>query len=272
MQITGGPLLDIGIFISICIVMIFVLGVIFVLNQRRFSFDKKLKKIEIEFQQNMLLSQLEIQEQTFNYISQEIHDHIGQRLTLARFYLNSRKERSIQESEELLDVSANLIGEAISDLKFLSRSLTSDFIKEEGLIRATSLEAERISKLTNLQVTVKAEGNTQFLPTDTELIIFRIVQEALQNIIKHAHASEVGILLKYETSSLHLSVTDNGQGFNIQHTNIQTNGKQSGLANIKKRAELLNVSFHIHSSPGQGVCINIQLPIHNTNIHEAKKS
>lgn len=236
------------------------LFIIFFLYQRKFSFSKKMLFLKEENQKNLLQTQLEIQEQTFTYISQEIHDHIGQRLTLARLYLNSRKENNSEKAEELIDHSANLIGMAITDLKYLSRTLTSDFIKENGLIKAVELEIERINKLHHLTIEFLVEGLTTFMHTDTELIIFRIIQEATQNIMKHSKATGASINLNYGKEILHIVITDNGLGFEpksaINPTNIY-----SGLKNMEKRTTLLKGSFHIKSSPSNGTKIEIALPV-----------
>lgn len=260
MQVEQKYIVEILLLLFLVTIMIGALLIIFIINQRKFTFSKRLLKAQEENQKNLLQTQLEIQEQTFTYISQEIHDHIGQRLTLARLYLNSRKENNLEKAEELIDQSANLIGMAITDLKYLSRTLTSDFIKENGLIKAVEMEIERINKLHHLTIEFQVEGHTTFMHTDTELIIFRIIQEATQNIMKHSNATGASINLNYGKEMLHILITDNGVGFEPKSA-INPPNIHSGLKNMEKRTTLLKGSFQIQSSLNIGTKIEIALPV-----------
>jgi two-component system, NarL family, sensor kinase len=242
-------------FCIICTTLI----IIFTLYQRKFKFSKQMELLEEDHQKSLLTAQLEMQEQTFQHISQEIHDHIGQRLTLARLYLNSRKQHDAATEEELIDQSAGLIETAINDLKQLSRSLTADLIKDYGLIKAVQFETERLNK-PGLHTHLTVSGNTVFLDTEKELILFRIIQEALQNMMKHAKATSATINLNYENENLFITVADNGTGFD--DTAVTLTGK-SGIKNMQRRAELLlgkcTISTRIHG----GTSVNLQIPISN---------
>ena len=150
----------------ILIILLFILGasisIIFILNQKKFHFNKRLLKVESEFQKNMLLTQIEMQEQTFQQVSREIHDHIGQRLTLARLYINSLIKNVDTSQLEAMHESSALIEEAIRDLKNLSRSLTANVIRDEGLLQALKMEIERVSKITSLQIDLYYSDNLPF--------------------------------------------------------------------------------------------------------------
>ncbi|MBX9783041.1 MAG: hypothetical protein K2X48_07095 [Chitinophagaceae bacterium] len=259
MQNKNEVIATIFFFVFIVSVIGTALLIIFTLYQRKFRFARQMETIEEENQKNLLLSQLEIQEQTFHYISQEIHDHIGQRLTLARLYLNSRKETDLVTEEELIEQSAELIGIAINDLKYLSRTLTADLIKDNGLIKAVELEAERLNKLSGLTIQIITTGNTVFMNAASELIIFRIVQEALQNIMKHAQATEASIHLDYKKDLLAVTITDNGKGMEIN--SLTNRNGQSGLKNMEQRALMLNGHFSMNSEPLKGTKILLETPI-----------
>jgi two-component system, NarL family, sensor kinase len=254
---------ELFVFVGLMLVLGISLVMIFALYQRKFKFAKKMAQLQEENQKNLLQTQLEIQEQTFNYIAEEIHDHIGQRLTLAKLYLNSRKEHEPQESEQLVDQSAELIGMAINDLKYMSRTLTASFINDNGLIPAIEMETERINKLHQFKLSLKIEGQTVFMPAETELVIFRIIQEALQNMMKHAKATKACIALHYGTEQLHVTITDDGIGFDTATSSVAT-AKTSGLTNMRKRTTLLNGTFQITSAASKGTTIHIQLPVKPT--------
>jgi two-component system, NarL family, sensor kinase len=238
-----------------------ILTIIFIISQRRYKFSKQLNELKEQAAKNLLTAQIEMQEQTFQYIAQEIHDHIGQRLTLAKLYLNSRKEDNSSKEQELVEQSAELIGAAITDLKYLSRSLTTNLIKDNGLLGALQLEAERLNKLNGLQLQVITDGNTRFMEAEQELIIFRIIQEALQNILKHAGASTATIHLLFLQEQLQVTVTDNGTGF---YTGAQNKNHTAGLRNMEQRAKLLGGSYSIQSRPQEGTSVEVIIPYYTT--------
>jgi signal transduction histidine kinase len=251
------------LFIFLLALMAATLFIIFTLNQRKFTFSNKLLKLTEEHQKNIHQAQLEIQEQTFNYISQEIHDHIGQRLTLAKLYLNSRQKDNNENNDEFIRQSTELITDAIADLKYLSKTMTADFINDNGLLKAIEQETDRFKKLNNFQLSFVVKGETVFMAADHELIIFRIIQEALQNIMKHAKASNASIVLNYEKEWLQIVVTDNGTGVRQEKEvhDPERKDNPSGINNMKKRTELLGGQFNIQSEKGKGTTLQIKIPI-----------
>ena len=208
----------------------------------------------------MLLTQLEIQEQTFQQISREIHDHIGQRLSLARLYINKYSTHSESEQLEVIHESSSLIEEAISDLKQLSKSLTANLIRDEGLLHALQFEVSRICKVIPIKITLDQTGDLPFMDVENELILFRIIQESLQNIIRHAEASRVNIHLIHSSEQLSLFIADDGKGFDLQVQATPKPGKGAGLSNMRNRAALMNGEMKISTQPGQGTTLQFIFP------------
>ena len=232
-------------------------------RKQKVSMQNEIILVKEIHERTMLSTQLEIQEQTFGHISREIHDHVGQRLTLARFYLSSLKEKDTAGVMSLAESASQLIGEAITDLKQLSRSLTSSVIEDNGLLYALEQEIERISRLVSWKLTLQVDGDSKFISTDSELIIFRIVQEALQNIIKYAEPQEVRITFDFSTKQVALIIQDDGKGFDPMQVK-QNAGSKSGLANMKKRSSLLAGSMDLQSSPGVGTKLSFIFPLNHT--------
>jgi two-component system NarL family sensor kinase len=248
-----------------------VISIVLILNQKKFHFNKKLSKVESDFHENMLITRIEIQEQTFNQISREIHDHIGQRLTLARLYVNELAPKIDGSELELLYESSSMIEEAIRDLKSLSRSLTANIIQTEGLIPALQLEINRVKKITQtaIELQIVHDEKIPFMHEEKELIIYRIIQEALQNIIRHAEATHVLICFIFKNEFLELTIQDNGKGFNPDDFKRNQSMQSSGLTNLKKRAEMLNGEFHITSSLGTGTTLSFKFSYSTNQISHA---
>jgi signal transduction histidine kinase len=204
-----------------------------------------------------------MQEQTFQNISREIHDNIGQKLTLAKLHLNTLNFTNINATELQVNDSVDIITEALNDLSDISRSMNSEIILNNGLIKALEFEVNQLQKSGIYNVVLSVTGNAVFLANETELVLFRIVQEVIHNIIKHAQATQIFMQLHYTNNLLQLHVKDNGKGF-ITSTN---NFAGSGLKNMQKRTQLLNGTFTIDSLLANGTTVKIEIPLNENTIH-----
>lgn len=249
------------IIFAICVAILFLLFAVFIVTiiyryqQKKLTFYKDLETIKTTHQNELLQSQLEIQEQTFQNISREIHDNIGQKLTLAKLQLNTLRP-SDHSLVTNINSSVEMISQAISDLSDISRSLSSEIILSNGLIKALEFETSQLQKSGVYQISFAVTGNPVFMENNTELIIFRIVQEAISNVIKHAKASKISILLHYNSTYLSLCISDNGIGFISDNNTLGT-----GLQNMRKRALQLFGNLTIDSQYGTGTKIIIDIPL-----------
>lgn len=253
------------IFISVLLMLalgIFMTIIVYRYQQRQNSYFRDIKSLKISHQNSLLQSQLEIQEQTFQNISREIHDNIGQKLTLAKLHLNTLAYDSKDEIISRVTDSVLMISEAITDLSDISRSMNSEILLNNGLIKALEFEAAQLLKSGKYKISFSATGNPVFLDSNTELLLFRIAQEAVANIIKHADATVITILLHYDNTLLTMAITDNGKGFRLDENHFGT-----GLSNMKKRADTLKASLAISSSPNGCTEIKIEIPLYEKNIH-----
>lgn len=216
---------------------------------------------QVDFQQELLHTQLEIQEQTLKTISQEIHDNIGQTLSLAKLNLALEDE---QQSGGNIKVASShqLVSKAIQDLRDLSRSLNTDYVAEMGLIRSIEYELEMISKTGVIKTNLQVEGQQRKLDKQKELILFRIVQESLNNIIKHAGADKLSVTANYQLQELLIIINDNGKGVDLTPLNENAvAGFGLGIRNMDNRAKLIGAEFSMTSTIGSGTTVNIKLPV-----------
>lgn len=241
--------------ILILAMAIFILMIIYRYQQRQNIYFKGIETLKTSHENTLLQSQLEMQEHTFQTISREIHDNIGQKLTLAKLYLNTLNFADTAKVRLQINDSVDIIGETISELSDLSRSMSSEIIVNNGLIKALEFETAQLAKSGMYTINFSVTGNPVFVDTNTALVVFRMVQEALNNIIKHAAAFVIDINLHYTNNLLTVQIHDNGRGFNIAETRHGT-----GLQNIKKRATLLKGNITISSSAGEGTKIKIEIP------------
>ena len=228
-------------------------------QQKQNAYYKSLEELKISHANEMLQSQLEIQEQTFENISREIHDNIGQKLTLAKLHLNTMdiKKDSAKAVVQLND-SISIISEAINDLSDISRSMSSEIILNNGIIKALEFEIAQLKKSSLYKIDLSVTGNPVFLDSQKELVLFRIIQEALNNIMKHSFASKILTNLHYDEQFLLLKISDDGKGF----ASDSISEKGTGIANMKRRADLLKGIFTIDSKPDCGTSIKIKIPLY----------
>lgn len=251
--ITGG--------ITIATILVVTTSVCFFLYQKKYyrqmlERDKRLA----QFQQELLKAQLEIQEQTLKNISKEIHDNIGQVLSLAKLNLNTMYI-SNQEATDKISSSKDLVGKAILDLRGLLRNLRSDNIENIGLYRAIEYELEQIKKTDLYQTQLQMEGDLPHLDAQKELILFRIVQEALHYIARSGPIENIKVLLK--NSEHDLEVIINSDGANDEQAIYRKKngaGTDKGYCKMRRRAKIINVDFSLKREK-QGTELKLVLPL-----------
>jgi signal transduction histidine kinase len=237
-----------------------VIKIIYLHRERQRKFIVDVEKLKSDFEKNILKARLEIQEQTFQAISREIHDNITLSLTLAKLNLNTFDFRHSDKSVYKINSSIDLVSKAIGDLTDISKSMNSDIIVHQGLITALEQEIGKLKKLNSFDVTYVISGEPVYMDAQRELFIFRIVQEAFNNILKHAEPKTVRLKLYYGTTQLKVTVSDDGKGFEFESADSVKRNFSSGLRNIHKRTELLNGKCFIKSAPASGTTINILIP------------
>lgn len=205
----------------------------------------------IQFEQTLLQSKLEIQEEIFTYISRELHDNIGQTLSMARLNLNSVELPELQQKVELID---NLMEKSIADLRNLSHSLDTDRIRKYGLLNEIAAMLENLKKSGKYKVNIETEEQLTIPGKDKPIILFRMIQEIINNIIKHAGATEINFKASHKNNNIIIEIKDNGKGFD---KNAVAAG--SGLNNLLSRSAMIDAAITINSRPGEGTQIIISI-------------
>lgn len=246
----------------ILLVVSFIVIFIILYQKRHQAFIKEKAVLQHEFQQTLLQSQLEIQEQTLHTISQEIHDNIGQVLSLVKLNLGTMSVNNLEVLGRKIHDSKELVGKAIQDLRNLAKGLNTSLINDLGLLRSVEYELDTVSKIGGLITRLEITGIPVKLDGKKELILFRIIQEVINNTIKHAQATELLIQINFDTGVLEITIMDNGKGFDLTLIDINENCKFGlGVRNIQNRAQLIGASLHLSSIPQTGTTVAISLPI-----------
>lgn len=252
-----------GTALLIFFVCFFILAILqFQKNQLKNHLEKN--QMQKKYEQEILQAQLEMQEQTFLSISQEIHDNIGQILSLIRLNISTLNPNDYISTERKITTSKELLDQAIEDLRILSKRLNKEFINQQNLSDSLKFQLNLIERSGLYKTQFVLLGEERPINPEKKLIIFRIVQEALNNIIKHARAKSIAVNLSYLSDILILDIQDDGSGFEIGEVfNQEASPKGIGMHNMYYRASMIGAKFTIQSNQIEGTLAQLVLPINS---------
>lgn len=212
------------------------------------------KEKEMNFQQELTLAQIEMREVTLTYIGQELHDDIGQKLSVAKLMINQVIAQCEESAKSNLNEINELLGETIQDLRNMSKTFITDQVEHFGLIDSLEIEMNRISRLKLIDIEFRSNKHDIEINPKDGVIIFRIIQESVNNTLKHSKAKNLNIQVEDAPRILTITITDNGIGIDEQ------SGHGSGLSNMKKRALMMNADLQISSEKNVGTVLKLIYP------------
>lgn len=208
------------------------------LTQTKLDFEKELRQVETEVSEHMM-----------SQFAQELHDNIGQLLTAMHIQLENQRIDHPNLADGLKPIGIYL-DEVTQQLRLLSRTFNNDYLSHIGLFAAVQTEVDRLRVLKRFHVDYEAATGSTNLGKNQELMTFRILQEIIQNALRHSSAKHFSIIVDNHSSTFEMRVSDDGKGFLLNET--LASQKASGLRNIIKRAQLAGLDCHIESKPGKG--------------------
>lgn len=202
------------------------------------------------------------QEEERRRLARELHDDtlqsliaLNQRIQLARLSLNGR------EGVEMLDEIQGLTEQTIQNLRRFTRALRPIYLEDLGLVAALEMLTQEVQQNSHLAVGFEKSGLQRRLETNQELALYRIAQETLSNVVRHAQATRAEVALQFSDQVAVLEVTDNGRGFEVPDSPAEfAPGGHFGLLGMQERAELIGARLQINSAPGTGTRIRVELP------------
>ncbi len=246
----NSDILSIAVSFVIFFVLIFFIVLSIAIRYRRKKKENEI--LRVQFSEQLLRSQLEIQEQTLQHVSRELHDNIGQMASLIKINLNTIQLQNPEAAETKLSNTRDLTRQLITDLKLLSTNLNSDKITRIGLMRALQNEAEKIERTGVFKATFLQHNEPPLITEEKTIILYRMVQEIINNSLKHSEASEIKIEVHYAKNQFTLTVADNGKGFAVEEKLTDISDSGNGLINLRQRAKVINANITCKSAPGKG--------------------
>lgn len=249
--------------IIIGIGVLLLLAVVFLYNRYQLKQKNRYQR-ELNRQQVELFNAIAAtQDQERKRIAQDIHDSLGSVLSAAKLKLAEARElRPEFATDEKFITGISLLDEASAELRNISHNIMPATLSKLGLVPALKNLSEKISSNKGLQVSFSAHEFDSRLDEQTEISIYRIILELINNIVKHASASLATVQLVKHPDNINITVEDNGQGFDYQK--IQQEKKGIGLGNIQSRVEYMKGVINIDAVPGRGTTVIIDIPLENT--------
>ncbi len=217
--------------------------------------DRRLAEIELRALANKLVRS---QEEERRAIARELHDQAGQNLTVIKLLVDKSLKSAPDNIAPLLKEAADGISEVLKQVQDMSLNLRPSMLDDLGLMHALVWMFNRLQKQSGLNINFAQNIVDEKFSPEINITVFRIVQEALTNVIRYSGALEADVDVFLQDNLLIATIQDKGRGFNI---GALSEGTSTGLSAMRERAKMLNGTFRVESAPGTGTRITVAIPI-----------
>lgn len=226
--------------------------------------NEQIETLQKQMEINRLMDVIQGEEKERARLARELHDGIGGTLAAVRLKFGSLFSQHNLGHETETASLMTMLDEASSEVRKTAHNLMPEILLQEGLVSATKMFCDRIESSHTLDVRFQTVGQIPALPAGYELTIYRIVQELLHNVVKHAQATEAIVQFQAASNSLDITVEDNGRGLPEK-----TGEKSTSFNTIRQRVKSLNGTFDIYSQPEAGTTAELAFPLPETPIQHA---
>jgi signal transduction histidine kinase len=243
------------IFIATVVLLVFITGTflfLYIYRKRKIAHLLETNNLNEQHHRDMLTAQVAIQQETMQHIGFEIHDSVAQKLTLASLYNKQLSVFAAPDISSKMNEIGDIIDQSLNELRQLSKTLTSPQLANAGLIYLLKQEVARINSSGICIVTIECTETELGLPQEKKNLVFRLLQEFMQNSLKHAACKKIHITLVQEAGLLTITAADDGKGFD---TGQRSNG--IGLQAMRNRASQMNAVYQLISEQGKGTMLNL---------------
>jgi signal transduction histidine kinase len=265
-----------NILVLIGILFLVVLGTgLYTLQANRKTFDRLhhlAERLQTQSEQLRMLSWklIDVQEKTLRHVARDLHDEFGQILTAIGATLGRAAQKALDNDPVFVqDVKAvkKIVEDTLQSVRSESQIFRPAILDDFGLGQTLEWFVEQFSRQTGIQVHYEGKLSDGFFPPEDAIHLYRIVQEALNNVARHSGAKEAWVTVEEQGGELSLEIRDNGTGFAVDPASNRVAGQGIGLMGMRERAEHLKGSFSIRSSPQTGTLIEVRIPLHRPSLN-----
>ena len=233
----------------------FLIHFVLVYRRRQRFFEIQQEKQEAVYQKALVETQMEIREETLQFVANELHDNIGQMVSVVKMSLFGLSGAAEKERELKLKETTDLLGKLYKEVKSLSKNLNGRDVINNGLDNALNSLVQQLNQTGRLNSSLLQEGEVN-IGLDEQMILFRMCQEVVSNVIQHAKANNLTIKLLFKDNETQIAIIDDGCGFD-QNQPFKKSIGGNGLFNLRERAALINAEVNIDSRPENGTSVII---------------
>jgi signal transduction histidine kinase len=264
------------ILVLIGILFLVALGTgLYTLQANRKTFDRLhhlAEKLQTQSEQLRMLSWklIDVQEKTLRQVARDLHDEFGQILTAIGVTLGRAGQKALDKDPVFVqDVKAvkKIVEDTLQSVRSESQIFRPAILDDFGLAQTLEWFVGQFSLQTGIQVHYKGKFSDGFFPFEDAIHLYRIVQEALNNVARHSGAKEAWVTVEEQGDALDLEIRDNGAGFVVGLDNNRVAGQGIGLMGMRERAEHLKGSFSLRSSPQNGTVVSVHIPLHRPSLN-----
>ena len=226
-------------------------------RKNRIISEQRILQLEEEKKLLAARSIVEGQEEERKRIARELHDGLGVLLSSARMHFVSIRDKS-PDTEPLLEQADKLLEQATGDVRRISHNMMPGLLTKYGFYEAIQELFEQLDDIKDIHPVLHVSGKKDRLPENTEIMLYRIIQEMVNNTLKHARASNITLDIDIQLDHLSLKYSDDGQGFDLEQRLRQ---KTMGLTGLQSRVKFLGGELMIQTAPGKGVLIKFEVPV-----------
>jgi signal transduction histidine kinase len=203
------------------------------------------------------------QEQERRRLASELHDGLGQELLIARnrVLLAQREEGSNARVREQLDHIGELVTSSLASIRELAHNLSPHQLEHLGITSALRTMVDSVAEASGIEIDSAIDEIDGLLPAESEINLYRVMQEALSNVVHHAQSPRVRIRVQHAGSVLHASITDYGRGFLLPRDPRDIGNAGFGLSSMTERARMLGGTLTIESHPNDGTRVTLGIPV-----------
>jgi signal transduction histidine kinase len=238
---------------------VLILGYFYFQNRKK-NQRLKLQTLEMEQKKKTTQAVMQAEEQERKRIAGELHDSVAQKMVVAKISLEALTNHAQQMNEKEKKIFSNvqtLLEESTTEIRNLSHIMMPQILALAGLSETVKSFLDKVEQA-DLKINFSSEGDFTAIPENTALMIYRVIQEAVQNVLKHASATKLDVSMICENNEVDVIIEDNGVGFNTSANDIAAG---NGLANLRSRIAFLNGKLDINSTAGSGTIIAFYIPL-----------
>jgi signal transduction histidine kinase len=252
--------LYITVFVGIGVITL-ITFILLYLRQRavkdRIIAQQRIQQLEEEKKLLAAKALVEGQEDERKRIARELHDGLGVLLSTTKMQFSTLKDKS-PENKEIIERASKLLEQASGDVRKISHNMMPGLLTKFGLYEAVDDLFDKVSETEGITVRTDIPEDAERLPENSEIMLYRIIQELVNNTLKHAEAKKIEIQMQLLPDHLDIIYSDDGRGFNVEE---KVESKSIGLSSIQSRVNFLNGKLQVSSSPGKGVSYSIKVPL-----------